>query len=386
MRIVFLCLILSACGEPARDIPYSGRRSAPPLKEPVRAMSASERFGAGPVASKDKSSDSPLVWSVPSGWEELEPTQMRMVNFKVGEEGECYLTILGGDGGGVLGNVNRWREQLGLSEIGESDVAALSTLKVLGRDAYLLDLQGTYTGMGLDPREGWALRGAITTSSQFTLFVKFIGPQALVEREGGAFESFCSSLAFSAAIAASSPGAAAHGAPAAGPAPAPGKGPVVGAKPGSGAGSAPGGGGGFSWDVPAGWTPELGGGMRLVTFRTGAVECYVVILGGTGGGVVGNIQRWVGQLGLEVPSEAEVAAMPLVEVLGVQAPLLEATGDYTGMGDAEATPGVMMLGLPVLISGRAVFLKMLGPEKEVAAQRDSFLAFAASLTLDGDVK
>ena len=126
--------------------------------------------------------------------------------------------------------------------------------------------------------------------------------------------------------------------------------------------------------------------MRLVTFRTGAVECYVVILGGTGGGVVGNIQRWVGQLGLEVPSEAEVAAMPLVEVLGVQAPLLEATGDYTGMGDAEATPGVMMLGLPVLISGRAVFLKMLGPEKEVAAQRDSFLAFAASLTLDGDVK
>ena len=60
--------------------------------------------------------------------------------------------------------------------------------------------------------------------------------------------------------------------------------------------------------------------------------------------------------------------------------------DYTGMGDAQATPGVMMLGLPVLISGRAVFLKMLGPEAEVAAQRDNFLAFAASLTLDGDVK
>ena len=126
--------------------------------------------------------------------------------------------------------------------------------------------------------------------------------------------------------------------------------------------------------------------MRLVTFRVGAVECYVVVLGGDGGGVVGNLQRWAGQLGQDLPSEADVAAMPVVDVLGVKAPLLEATGSYTGMGAAQATPDTTMLGLPCLISGRAVFVKMLGPRSEVAAQRESFLSFAGSLTFDGGGK
>jgi hypothetical protein len=123
--------------------------------------------------------------------------------------------------------------------------------------------------------------------------------------------------------------------------------------------------------------------MRLVTFRVGAVECYVVILGGNGGGIVGNLQRWAGQLGQEPPSEADVAAMPVVDILGVKAPLLEATGAYTGMGATEAIPDTMMLGLPCLIAGQAVFVKMLGPQAEVAAQKDNFLSFAGSLVLEG---
>ncbi len=369
-RIICLLLVHSDCSEPTRDLDYAGRRSAPPLDGPVRAMSAGERFGAGRPASADHSGESdenPLSWDVPDGWVELAPTQMRMVNLRVGDEGECYLTILGGDGGGITGNVNRWRGQIGLGELSDSEVAALPKMDVLGREASLVDLRGSYTGMGSAAREDWALLGAITTSSRFTLFVKFIGPQALLEREAAGFESFCSSLVFTAEAggSASSP----HGDT---PPVAPGRGPA-------GAGDS----GGFSWDVPAGWVPEPGGGMRLVTFRVGAVECYVVVLGGDGGGVVGNIQRWVGQLGLELPSEADVAAMPLIDVLGVEAPLLEATGAYTGMGAAEATPDTTMLGVPCLISGRAVFIKMLGPKVEVAAQRESFLSFASSLTLDG---
>ncbi|MDE0892902.1 MAG: hypothetical protein OSB14_12025, partial [Planctomycetota bacterium] len=95
-----------------------------------------------------------------------------------------------------------------------------------------------------------------------------------------------------------------------------------------------------------------------------------------------NLQRWAGQLGQEPPTEADVAAMAMVDVLGVKAPLLEATGEFTGMGSAEATPGTTMLGLPVLITGRAVFVKMLGPTDQVAAQRDNFILFSRSLTLE----
>lgn len=369
-RSLCFLLLLAACSEPSRDLDYAGRRSAPPLSGPVREMSAGERFGAGKPAPSGQQEEAPLAWVVPEGWAELAPTQMRMVNLKVGDEGECYLTILGGDGGGMAGNVNRWRGQIGLDDLAESEIAALPKIKVLGREASLIDLRGSYTGMGTEGKDDWALLGAITTSDRFTLFVKFIGPRALIERESGRFEAFCSSLVFTAA--------------AGGPAQSP-HGDVPPAAP-SESSSGPGDSGGFSWDVPPGWIPEPGAGMRLVTFRVGAVECYVVILGGNGGGVVGNIQRWAGQLGQDLPSEAEVAAMPMIDVLGVKAPLLEATGAYTGMGAAQAIPDTTMLGLPCLISGRAVFVKMLGPQAEVAAQRDNFLLFAGSLVAEGGGK
>jgi hypothetical protein len=358
-RVLSLIVLLSACGEAPRDVGYAGRRSAPALTEPVRSKSAGERFGAGKPVSEGQPQGPPLAWSAPKGWVELAPTQMRIVNFKVGDEGECYLTILGGDGGGISGNVNRWRGQLGLGDLSDSEVEALPKMSVLGREASIVDLRGSYTGMGVDAKEGWALLGAITTSSRFTLFVKFIGPEPLLKSEAAGFEAFCSSLVLTTDTGDTSAASRAEAV--------------------AGSGDA----GGFSWDVPARWVPEPGSGMRLVTFRIGEVECYVVVLGGNGGGIVGNIQRWVGQLGLELPSEADVAAMPLVEVLGVQAPLLEATGSYTGMGSAQAVENTTMLGLPCLISGRAVFVKMLGPKDEVAAQRDNFLSFAGSLTLDG---
>jgi hypothetical protein len=367
MRRLCFLLLLSGCGDPARDVSYAERRTAPALKAPVRKMSDGERFGAGPSAPAEAPSDMPLSWDTPPGWAELAPTQMRMINFKVGDEGECYLTILGGSGGGVSGNVNRWRGQLGLEDLSEASVENLPRMNVLGRDGYRIDLEGAYRGMGTVAKEGWALRGVITNSARFTLFVKFTGPQALVERETAGFESFCSSLGFTAEAGGgmSAPPGSSTGAT-------------------SGASDQSGDGGGFSWDVPSGWIAEAGSGMRLVTFRVGAVECYVVILGGDGGGVLSNLQRWAGQLGQEPPTEADVAAMAIVDVLGVKAPLLEATGDFTGMGSAEATPGTTMLGLPVIITGRAVFVKMLGPTDQVAAQRDNFILFSSSLTLEDD--
>jgi len=362
LLFVFAC---AACAEPSRDVTYE-RRSASPLSGLVMTITDSQRFGAreAGIAPNERPQESPLVWAAPSGWEELPPTSMRLANYRVGAEGECYLTILGGSGGGVQGNANRWRSQMGLPGISLDEVEALPKVSLLGREAYLLELEGSFSGMGAEAREGWAMRGAILGSDQFTLFVKFIGPRDLVALEAGAFDVFCASIA----LHDHAPGAESPGPP----------GPSEESQ-GAGSGSAE----GIAWDVPVGWSVEAGRGMRLVTFRKGAVECYLTVLGGDGGGIVGNIQRWVGQLGLTPPTEAEVAALPTVDVLGVESPLLDATGEYSGMGAAEPTPDTTMLGIVCVLEDRAIFIKMLGPSAEVSLDRDRFLAFVASMRLEG---
>jgi len=353
-----LALVYVACAEPSRDMTYSERRSAPPLLRPVLTLSDSQRFGVmgADTAQREEPEESPIMWVGPPGWDELPPTSMRLANYGVGAEGECYLTILGGGGGGVHGNVNRWRDQMGLGEISPAEVEALPRVNLLGRDAYLLELEGAYRGMGTEVRDGWALRGAILGSDRFTIFVKFTGPLEVVRLQRDAFDAFCASIGLH-------EHAAGDGAPQAT----------------TGAESA----GGVAWEVPAGWTVEAGSGMRLVTFHIGAVECYLTVLGGDGGGVVGNIQRWVGQLGLTPPTEAEVKALPTVEVLGVESHLLEATGEYSGMGAAQPTPDITMLGIACVLEDRAIFIKMLGPSAEVSVERDRFLAFVASMRLEG---
>ena len=359
-----LALLCGGCGEPERDVSYAERRSAPGLTRPILSMSDAQRFGVRGVAKPRgaggaavaEPEQSPLVWAGPEGWEELAPTSMRIANYRVGAEGECYLTILAGSGGGVVGNVNRWRGQMGEGPLSAAEVEALPRVMLLGRDAYLLELEGPFRGMGTAVRTDWALRGAILGSDSFTIFVKFTGPREVVAREGQAFKVFCASIA----LHEHAPGGAGGG----------------GAQAGAGAAE------GIAWEVPAGWAVEGGSGMRLVTFHAGAVECYLTVLGGDGGGVVGNIQRWVGQLGLTPPTAEEVGELETLKVLGVVTPLLEATGAFSGMGATQAIADTTMLGIVCVLEDRAIFIKMLGPSAAVAAERESFLGFLASMRLE----
>ena len=356
-------LVASACAEPERDTTYAERRVAPALAEPVLSISDAQRFGArGPSTRPNASSgstqsspESPLSWESPPGWEERPSSSMRLANYSVGADAECYLTILPGTGGGVVGNVNRWREQIGLEAVSAEEVAALPRISLLGTEAYLVELEGAFKGMGTEAKEGWGLRGAILGTDRFTIFVKFTGPAELVSLEAESFDAFCASItireqATSSASSSTSSSSTSHGSAS-----------------------------GIGWEAPPEWVMEPGGGMRLVTFRRGGVELYLTVLGGDGGGVVPNIQRWVEQLGLTPPTAAEVAALPKVEVMGVPSPLLEATGEYTGMGASGAIPDTTMYGIVCLLPERAVFVKMLGPSAEVLAERERFTAFVASM-------
>ena len=145
-----------------------------------------ERFG-----------DEKLRWETPAGWAQAERSQMRPVNLTFGpnKEGECYLAMLPGGAGGVAANVNRWRKQMGQPELSEEEVAKLPQKTLMGIQGVFVEVNGAYTNVGAaEAKADHRLIGIIASIGEAGLFVKMVGPKALVEANTAAFDQFVSSL------------------------------------------------------------------------------------------------------------------------------------------------------------------------------------------------
>jgi len=285
-----------------------------------------------------------LTYDLPTGWKEVPPTPLRSLNFVVpGKAGvvECYVTVLPGGGGGVTANLNRWRKQMALAPVTDADVAALPRVKVLGVDAPYVEMDGTFTGAGgAAPEPGYTMAAAAMERAGTAYFVKMVGPSAAVRSHLGTFRAFCASLRDGAAA------------------------PAMPQESDDGASA-------FTWKAPEGWTQGPAKQMRLVTFtpkdRPG-VECYVAVLGGAAGGVAANVNRWRQQLNLAPLAADAIAALPKVQVLGREAPMVEIDGGAASM-----------FGLVCELGGQTVFVKMTGPTESLRAERERFVAFCRSL-------
>ena len=94
------------------------------------------------------------------------------------------MTVLQGDGGGLLGNVNRWRGQLGLESVEEKDLEdLLKPVEALGEEARLVDFTGTSKRSQLEER----LVGVIAPQGELTWFYKLMGTPDLVEKSQEGF-------------------------------------------------------------------------------------------------------------------------------------------------------------------------------------------------------
>jgi len=136
--------------------------------------------------SRIRTRSSSPIRRAPSGWRRApdRPARAFTLFAGAGEALECYVTSLGGDAGGALANVNRWRGQLGLTSITQTDLSALPSTRVMGRDAVLVECDGTSA----------SLMGAACNGSDRSVFVKMTGPRDLVRAQRTAFLAFCSSL------------------------------------------------------------------------------------------------------------------------------------------------------------------------------------------------
>lgn len=137
------------------------------------------------------------VWKVPAGWQEQPPSQMLLAKFAVGGDGaakaEVTVSAFPGDTGGLLANVNRWRGQVGLANIAQSDLQAqLTPVDVAGGKAMLVDVTG------LNPKTGQKARliGAIIPREGRTWFFKMMGDEQLAEKEKSVFVKFIQTVQF----------------------------------------------------------------------------------------------------------------------------------------------------------------------------------------------
>ena len=161
------------------------------FEQPILTGSSVERFG---YSAAPPSPPSPtLAWETPEGWKDVAATTMRRANLRFGpeDEGECYLTSAGG---GLLANLNRWREQMGLDPVDQAATAALPEQMLMGQPATVVSLEGTFTGMGATPKENYALHGLILAIDGSGIFVKMIGPSPLVSANLAQFDAFVRSL------------------------------------------------------------------------------------------------------------------------------------------------------------------------------------------------
>jgi hypothetical protein len=290
-------------------------------------------------------------YEVPQGWEALPTAPAREFGFRsTANSGvECTFSLARGD---LLANLNRWRDQMTLPPVDAAAAEALERRPFLGRAAAVVELEGTWKGMrdGV-PLEGARLLGLVASLPATGAFLKMVGPAAGVEAERERFFDLADS------IRSETPPAPPPTAAPAGP-------------------DAP-----FRWTTPDGWTEEPGRGMRLATFRPKAAaktEVTLSILGGDGGGLGLNLNRWREQMGLDEASDAEIAALPRATILGAEAVFISLDGHYRGMGESDL-PEARFLGMILLRDDHAVFVKMYGPAEEVRPEEARWRAFCESL-------
>ena len=136
-----------------------------------------------------------MEWEIPEGWSPQPQRPMRTITFAVGGgTSECYVSVLGGEGGGIAANINRWRDQMGQPDLDGDDLAALPRIPMLAGEGIVVSIDGNYEGMSGDTVESATLLGAVRLLPGRSVFVKMIGPTDNVREEHEAFLEFCKSM------------------------------------------------------------------------------------------------------------------------------------------------------------------------------------------------
>ena len=131
----------------------------------------------------------------------------------------------------------------------------------------------------------------------------------------------------------------------------------------------------YSYDKPNDWQEQPSSSFRKLNFSFGSTgEVY---LSESRGGILPNVNRWLGQFGNDpLSSIDELEQRPLLLEQGY---FISTKGSFKGMKMREAVDNHKLLGALVEINGELITIKMTGSETEVNDQQSAFDTFCASL-------
>ncbi len=275
--------------------------------------------------------------------------------------------------GGDFANVNRWRGEVGLLPATDDLLQSVGeTVQAGGQPAQLFDMAGVNAVSGETNR----IIAVIQHRDGTSWFFKMTGNADLVEQQKPVFIDFLKTLSFSSqttqkALPTGHPDTGDMG-PQGQQALPPGH-PVVGDM--NTAGTA----GPIShewqpnWTVPRGWQEVSAGSFLIAKFTIagdgGSAPATVNVSQSTGdgGGLMPNVNRWRGQLGLPPVNEALAVTFSFP---GGQGQVVNINGTNTQTSQPAEIQAVV-----ISLSSKTYFYKLMGDPKVVNAHKQEFMSF-----------
>jgi hypothetical protein len=306
---------------------------------------------------------------LPQGWQELPGDQMKVGNYAIerkdGAKAQVTVIPLPGAASNELDNVNRWRGQVGLPPITSEELnKAARQIKVAGEPARLFEVSGSAPQTDGPTR----ILAALQNRGDAVWFFKMMGNDDLVKEQKEAFLSFLDNYQYPDAAREELP--AAPTAAQTTPATQARNGDTLKRELQSGTQTSPAKPDGNRWNAPAGWEPKPPGPMQDAKFLVagGKATVSISIFDGPAGGVLPNVNRWRGQLGLPTITEKSLPSLlaPL-DLPDTKANLVDMTG---------ATERMVAAIVPR--DEKTWYFKLLGETVAVASEKDTFLEFVKS--------
>ncbi len=239
-----------------------------------------------PIAADPGTSASKVTWTLPPTWQEVPTTEkMRFATFNASGV-EVTVAAFPGDVGGPLANVNRWRNQIGLPPVTDTELPSLLTnTRENGVEVSLVTMTGS-AGQVL-------LAASILPGDGKTWFVKATSEPAKIDAIRESFIAFSKSFRLGTSPATSTSTTPAASTPQATPPTAPSTPATTNAIAQRLATTPP----------PPNWKPDANASSFLAASFTatnakGTARATASSLLNDGGGLLNNINRWRDQVGL----------------------------------------------------------------------------------------
>ena len=288
-----------------------------------------------------------LHWGkLPANWEELPPSTMRAASLKIvgkdgmiADVGAIPLPVMSGK---ELEFVNMWRSNMNLPQTTTNAIAELrEDVSIAGTPGALFEMVSD--DLLIDEKYKQRVVVGMVTQNGSTWFFKLTGPDELVAEEKHNFVNWLETLEID---------TASHGQ----------------AAPQISQVTAPASTASGDWNVPSTWTAQPPGQMLLASFALPGGDAKVTVssLGGDGGGLLANINRWRRQLGLPPIDDSQLGE--------ITSPIDTADGRGT-LVDIQGG-NQRLLAVIVPHNGQSWFYKSMGTAEIVDRERDAFLEFA----------